>query len=105
MQQVHAFRVAAGHPAFDGHFPGRPVLPGVVLLDEVLAAIARETGHIAPCRLGRVKFVSPVVPGEEVAILLAPPTGAGIAFACMVGSRRVLAGSVSFPEPAEPVRP
>ena len=35
MQPLGAFRIAADHPALPGHFPGRPVVPGVVLLDEV----------------------------------------------------------------------
>ena len=34
MRQVHSFRVEADHPALEGHFPGRPIVPGVVLLDE-----------------------------------------------------------------------
>ena len=34
----HALNVAADHPAFGGHFPGSPVLPGVVLLDDALHA-------------------------------------------------------------------
>jgi 3-hydroxymyristoyl/3-hydroxydecanoyl-(acyl carrier protein) dehydratase len=41
---VHSFRIEPDHPALDGHFPGRPVVPGVVLLDEALAAVAREAG-------------------------------------------------------------
>jgi 3-hydroxyacyl-[acyl-carrier-protein] dehydratase len=31
--------IAADHPALAGHFPGHPIVPGVVLLDEVLHAI------------------------------------------------------------------
>ena len=38
--------LAADHPAYRGHFPGRPVLPGVVLLAEVMHAVALGTGSL-----------------------------------------------------------
>jgi 3-hydroxymyristoyl/3-hydroxydecanoyl-(acyl carrier protein) dehydratase len=64
--------IGADHPAFDGHFPGRPVLPGVALLAAVLeAALAEprlaESIGAAP-RLGVVKFLAPVGPGASLAI-------------------------------------
>jgi 3-hydroxymyristoyl/3-hydroxydecanoyl-(acyl carrier protein) dehydratase len=31
--------IPADHPALPGHFPGNPIVPGVVLLDEVLSAL------------------------------------------------------------------
>jgi 3-hydroxymyristoyl/3-hydroxydecanoyl-(acyl carrier protein) dehydratase len=58
------FHIDADHPALPGHFPGRPVVPGVVLLDRLAAAIERETGaRIAG--LAQVKFTAPLLPGEE----------------------------------------
>jgi len=64
--------IAADHRAFDGHFPGRPVLPGVALLAEVLEAAGREPA-LAGClgsepRLAVVKFLAPVAPGAALAI-------------------------------------
>ncbi|MEO5845094.1 MAG: 3-hydroxyacyl-ACP dehydratase [Caldimonas sp.] len=64
--------IASDHAAFDGHFPGQPVLPGVALLAEVLeAALAEPT--LAACigsapRLAVVKFLAPVRPGTTLAI-------------------------------------
>jgi 3-hydroxyacyl-[acyl-carrier-protein] dehydratase len=37
---VTHFEVLADHPSLAGHFPGRPIVPGVVLLDLVFEAIA-----------------------------------------------------------------
>lgn len=58
------FVVPPEHPALPGHFPGRPVVPGVVVLDRVIDAIEREHGALGALRLPQVKFVQPLLPGE-----------------------------------------
>jgi acyl-coenzyme A synthetase/AMP-(fatty) acid ligase len=58
-------RIPADHPSLAGHFPGNPLVPGVVLLDAVLAYIKeRRLGVVQS--LPSVKFLAPVRPGEEV---------------------------------------
>lgn len=64
------FVIDAGHPCLPGHFPGRPVVPGVVILDRVVAAIEARHGAAGVCRLPQVKFVQPLLPGEQAAIAL-----------------------------------
>ncbi len=57
--------IPADHPALPGHFPGTPIVPGVVLLDHVLQAIQAHFG----CRLlsiASVKFLQPVLPDDVV---------------------------------------
>ena len=58
------------HPAFEGHFPSMPIVPGAVLLDHGLRAIAAyrstDTTGSSHCRLGAAKFLSFVRPGEPV---------------------------------------
>ena len=57
------------HPAFAGHFPGTPIVPGVVLLDETLHAIATRSGlALEHCTLTAVKFRSVVRPGQRVSL-------------------------------------
>jgi len=64
--------VPIDHPAFAGHFPGQPLLPGVSLLAEVLEAVmhdAQLSAAVGPSpRLGTVKFLAPVRPGAVISL-------------------------------------
>jgi 3-hydroxymyristoyl/3-hydroxydecanoyl-(acyl carrier protein) dehydratase len=65
------FEVPADHPALPGHFPGNPIVPGVLLLDEVLTAAERwlhRTVHVRG--LPQIKFVQPLKPQESALINL-----------------------------------
>jgi 3-hydroxyacyl-[acyl-carrier-protein] dehydratase len=68
---VFSFSIPASHPSLPGHFPGRPVVPGVLLLDEVIhgAEIWLQ------CRLRvravpQVKFVGALLPDEPAHVQL-----------------------------------
>jgi 3-hydroxyacyl-[acyl-carrier-protein] dehydratase len=57
------FTVPNAHPSLAGHFPGNPIVPGVLLLDCVMDALQRAGG--APVvHLQRVKFLSALRPDE-----------------------------------------
>lgn len=67
-------RIAADHPALPGHFPGRSVVPGVVVLDRVAAAIEREYGARIVA-LPQVKFVAPLLPEQEAELRVEEKAG------------------------------
>lgn len=65
------FSIPHDHPCLSGHFPGRPVVPGVVLLERVLEAVESSGAIAGPLRLPQVKFLRPLLPGREARVLLA----------------------------------
>jgi 3-hydroxyacyl-[acyl-carrier-protein] dehydratase len=71
-----SFAVAADHPCLAGHFPGNPLVPGVLILDRVVAAIEAQHGPLPAVRLPQVKFVQPLRPGETANVVLEPVPGA-----------------------------
>jgi len=68
-QAIEVFRIASTHPALPGHFPGRAVVPGVVLLDQVAAAVERRFGARL-AGLPQVKFLRPLLPGQDATLTL-----------------------------------
>jgi 3-hydroxymyristoyl/3-hydroxydecanoyl-(acyl carrier protein) dehydratase len=76
------FAVPADHPALPGHFPGRPVVPGVVLLD-LAAEAARHAFGLGPLRrIARAKFAVPILPTQEVALHLTRTAALRVAIRC-----------------------
>lgn len=64
------FSIPTDHPSLPGHFPGRPIVPGVVVLDRVLDAIAAVHGPIGLVRLPQVKFLQSLLPGQTAQVVL-----------------------------------
>jgi 3-hydroxyacyl-[acyl-carrier-protein] dehydratase len=72
--------VPADHPALPGHFPGSPVVPGVVVLDHVLKAGEAWLGRPLSARgLKQVKFQSALLPDEAADVSL-EITGENLSF-------------------------
>ena len=96
--------IPADHPAYAGHFPGRPILPGVVLLDAALRALAARQNmpaKIHSAQLKSAKFLSPVQPGEALTLHATelPVGGFRFEIRCMDirgGERSVASGAVVF---------
>lgn len=61
--------IPVDHPAFAGHFPGMPITPGVVLLDQAMYAIAQELQlDLQACTINSIKFLHPVLPDTHLTV-------------------------------------
>lgn len=104
MKKQTPLNIPAEHPAFAGHFPGSPIVPGVVLLDEVMHAILIDTGLAATAwQVNSVKFLSPLKPNEAVMIEHEKLANGALKFAvikpdALEKNRLIVIGNLNSPE-------
>ena len=90
---ITALPIAADHPAFTGHFPGAPVLPGVVLLDATLHALEKAgKGPSGFWEVNSAKFQSAVRPGEALTLQHETLPNGSVRFAIRTADRPVANG-------------
>jgi 3-hydroxyacyl-[acyl-carrier-protein] dehydratase len=95
MKMQSTLNIAADHPSFAGHFPSFPVLPGALLLDEMLAAIQLARGiDLRSWHVSSVKFLDAVRPRDSL-VLEHEATAPGlIHFTIRVDTRKVASGTL-----------
>ncbi|KXO89957.1 hypothetical protein AXK57_07600 [Tsukamurella pulmonis] len=105
--------VSLAEPYFAGHFPGDPIVPGVLIIEAlaqltaiVYVAQAQESGHPAPAStvgylgaINRVKFHRVVRPGERLDLAVTLTTALGdlrtVDIAAHVGREKVVTGTIT----------
>jgi 3-hydroxyacyl-[acyl-carrier-protein] dehydratase len=89
--------IPADHPSLAGHFPDAPIVPGVVVLDEVLSAVAEWRNGSSLSGIRFVKFLGPIQPGQSFTIALdAPESENQIDFCCRMDGRVVVEGRLEI---------
>ena len=63
-----SFKINAEHPCLAGHFPGNPIVPGVVILDEITQLILAQYSGYKVIGLGSAKFLQPLLADQEVMV-------------------------------------
>jgi len=89
--------IHADHPSLPGHFPGAPLVPGVVILNEVIAAIDewRRDSQLSGVR--SVKFLAPLNPEQPFTISLSTTRKDAdeVSFCCRVDERVIVEGRLA----------
>ena len=94
--------VPPDHPAFAGHFPGHPIVPGVVLLDHAIVLAAQMLGRPSGggWQVAQAKFFVPVGPSQVLRFALNTTPRGAVAFSVSLDDpqrREVAAGSLVPP--------
>jgi 3-hydroxyacyl-[acyl-carrier-protein] dehydratase len=94
--------IAADHPAYAGHFPALPVLPGAVLLDQALAAVERARHiDVREWQISVAKFLATVRPGDALQLEHEMTDNGIIRFTIRNSQRAVASGTLSRKAPAQ----
>ena len=86
--------IRADHPSLPGHFPGVPLVPGVVILDEVVAALGEWQQNSQLSGLRSVKFLAPLKPEQPFTISLSATSenASEVSFCCRAEERVIVEG-------------
>ena len=87
----------AEHPSKPGHFPGKPIVPGVVLVDKVLACAANFGGvNQTITGLKSVKFYQPLDFGVECDVEFSQQQIGQLRFQCKYADALIAEGVFSI---------
>jgi 3-hydroxyacyl-[acyl-carrier-protein] dehydratase len=86
--------ITADHPSLPGHFPGAPLVPGVLILDEVLSTLRVWQKDYVLTGIRAVKFLQPLNPEQQFTICLSAKNGdpTEIDFCCRIEERVIVEG-------------
>ena len=88
--------IAANHPSLPGHFPDAPLVPGVVILDEVVAALIewRQGTQLTGIRM--VKFLAPLQPDQAftISLIAKDEPDAQVNFCCRAADHVIVEGQL-----------
>ncbi len=102
MNTLLPLEIPADHASFSGHFPGNPIVPGVLLLDAALYSIAAVCGlAYEGCTISAAKFLSAVHPGELLQLIFEPENPQRMSFTIHAPDRLVASGLLNWPASAE----
>lgn len=88
--------ISSDHPCLAGHFPGQPIVPGVLLLDIVLATLREWRGNCHLRALPAVKFSAPLAPGQPFVIELASDAKLRVRFSCYCDDTSFATGQMNL---------
>jgi acyl dehydratase len=90
---VRPLRFDAAHPSFAGHFPGRPIVAGVLLIEQAAEALLEWRGA-GVRQVIDAKFLAPLFPGEQAELEMLALADARYRFTVRRGADTLLRGTL-----------
>jgi 3-hydroxymyristoyl/3-hydroxydecanoyl-(acyl carrier protein) dehydratase len=87
----------ANHPSLPGHFPDGPLVPGVVILDEVVAALDEWRQDTQLSGIPNVKFRAPLKPEQlfTISLSVTSKNTGQVSFCCRAKERVIVEGRLA----------
>jgi len=86
------FTVPSDHPSLVGHFPGNPIVPGVVILDKIIQAITNDWSEKVVSSISFVKFIKPLQADQKVTLNVTEKDSTTLKFVCEYNGNILVSG-------------
>lgn len=96
MSFTQEFSIRADHPSLAGHFPDQPVVPGVVILQQVENALKSWQDGSVILAWPQVKFVRPLLPNSSCKVELTPSGKQQVKFKCSNATAVIASGIFDY---------
>lgn len=92
----YSFTIPASHPSLEGHFPNKPIVPGVVILDEVINIVKKIKPELTVATIPMVKFTHPLLAEQLVQVEIKEKNDTTISFNCLHNEIKLVTGQLSL---------
>ena len=93
---MYSFTIKNTHPSLEGHFPNNPIVPGVVILDEVINIVKTIKPQYIIDKIPMVKFTHPLLPEQEVSVEIKEKNENTLSFNCSHNDIKLVTGQLAL---------
>lgn len=86
--------VGREHPSLDGHFPGQPIVPAVVILNLVIQSVESAYPQQRVTGVKRVKWLRPLRPDAACELEIEKPHNGRLRFRCHLAGELIAEGNL-----------
>lgn len=93
---TYSFTIQASHPSLKGHFPNNPIVPGVIILDEIINIVKTLKPELTIASMQMVKFIHPLLAEQQVTVEIIEKSDNKISFNCSHDETKLVTGQLTL---------